>query len=769
MIGFLRGMNARLIILVSATLLVSGAISGWVTARKQSDVLVASMRDNSWVMVRNFAASSAHYLLIHDYAGLESFLLKSAELPDVRSLQVCEPNGVVIGDIERKAGAPPLAKPGLARIYPPSRSPTILDEDGHLIIWQSIEAGSMLGWIKATYIMAHIRKAQIETLKSSLLLALVWAAGSAIMLLLVLRPIVRTFGRLTEFAMHLDEHKGARIAVGLRIGEIVDLAASLNHASDRLLSTEQQLVEDRERLRESEAMYRSLVAAMAEGVVFQAADGSITAVNPAAERIEGRTEVQMLGRSSMDPQWGVIYEDGTPFPGELHPAMVTLRTGEPQSNVVMGIHKPDGMLAWISVNSQPLVSGERTKPYAVVTTFHDITDRKRAEDEVRHLKNYLANIIESMPSMLVGLDRDGNVTQWNRQAEAATGISASAAIGKSVAHVLPDYAPWIEAMHGEIGHGHPAIMEKLLLERRGERCFYDLMLYPLIANGVEGTVVRIEDVTERARIQEMMIQTEKMMSVGGLAAGMAHEINNPLGIITQAVQNIERRVSPDLPANREAAAESGVNLDGLTTYFERRQIPEFIASIREAASRASRIIANMLRFSRRAETTMLPASLADVMEQAVELAANDYDLKKKYDFRSIEILRDVAPDLPDVPVLATEIEQVLLNLLKNSAQAMIANPAERKPRIVLRLKQEERYAVLEVEDNGPGMPEDIRRRVFEPFFTTKEPGIGTGLGLSVSYMIVTQNHKGLMEVVSTPGNGACFTVRLPLYRENNHG
>jgi signal transduction histidine kinase len=109
-----------------------------------------------------------------------------------------------------------------------------------------------------------------------------------------------------------------------------------------------------------------------------------------------------------------------------------------------------------------------------------------------------------------------------------------------------------------------------------------------------------------------------------------------------------------------------------------------------------------------------------------------------------------------------EIQQVILNLLKNAAQAMTANPSDKRPSITFRLRCEDRYAVLEVEDNGPGMTEDIRRRVFEPFFTTKDPGVGTGLGLSVSYMIVTQNHKGLMEVQSTPGRGTVFKVRLPI-------
>jgi PAS domain S-box-containing protein len=378
--------------------------------------------------------------------------------------------------------------------------------------------------------------------------------------------------------------------------------------------------------------------------------------------------------------------------------------------------------------------------------------RKLAEAQVEHLKNYLSNIIDSIPSVLAGMDNDKVVTQWSRKAEELTGISRSDVVGKPLSPLLPDFSSWIKTMKQDMEGQRAASLEKALIEKEEERRFYDPMLYPLITNGVEGAVLRIEDATERIRIQELMVQTEKMMSLGGLAAGMAHEINNPLGIISQAAQNIERRVSPDLPANRKVAEELGVNLEAIRTYFDRRQIPDFIDSIREASLRASRIIINMLRFSRSAETTMQYASLSQIIDQALELAASDYDLKKKYDFKSIEIVRDYA-DVPEVPMVLVEIEQVMLNLLKNAAQAMDGNPPDRKPRIILRVRREDKYAVLEVEDNGPGMPEDIRRRVFEPFFTTKDPGIGTGLGLSVSYTIVTQNHKGLMEVESAPAKG----------------
>lgn len=396
----------------------------------------------------------------------------------------------------------------------------------------------------------------------------------------------------------------------------------------------------------------------------------------------------------------------------------------------------------------------------------DISERKKGERENLLLKNYLSNVIDSMPSALVGLDEKGRVTQWNRAAEDLLGVPEAEALGHPLGELTRDFAPWIETLRQEVQQEkRPASMEKLLLERGNERQFFELMLYPLVADGMEGAVVHIQDITARVRIQELMIQTEKMMSVGGLAAGMAHEINNPLGIISQSAQNIERRLSLDLPANHRAAQEIGLDMQLLQAYFERRQISQFLGGIREAVTRATRIVSNMLKFSRQSESARHPASLPEIAEQALELAANDYDLKKKFDFRSIEILREFDPELPLVPVVAIEIEQVLLNLLRNAAQAMAANPSGRQPRLTLRIRREAKHAVLEVEDNGPGMDEAVRRRVFEPFFTTKEPGVGTGLGLSVSYTIITQNHKGLMEVASNPGWGTCFTVRLPMMKE----
>ncbi len=277
------------------------------------------------------------------------------------------------------------------------------------------------------------------------------------------------------------------------------------------------------------------------------------------------------------------------------------------------------------------------------------------------------------------------------------------------------------------------------------------------------TVIGIgHDVTERLRIEEIMAQSEKMIMVSGLAAGMAHEINNPLGAILQHAQNIERRVSADIPANRKAAAEVGVDLELVRAYLQKRGIFDFIGHIRTAGVRASDIISNMLQFSRRGDAGAEYVDLSALLDRVLELAGTDYDMKKIYNYSGIELVREYAADLPPVQMVVAELEQVLMNILKNAAQAMAAAAMGRPPRITVRTRLSEGMVVVEIEDNGPGMDEATRLRVFEPFFTTKEVGVGTGLGLSVAYAIVTKGHRGAIEVQSSPGVGSCFTVMLPL-------
>ncbi|MEA2061726.1 MAG: ATP-binding protein [Thermodesulfobacteriota bacterium] len=151
------------------------------------------------------------------------------------------------------------------------------------------------------------------------------------------------------------------------------------------------------------------------------------------------------------------------------------------------------------------------------------------------------------------------------------------------------------------------------------------------------------------------------------------------------------------------------------------------------------------------------------MDTTIALAAADYDLKKQYDFKTIRIEKLYGPGLPPVPCESGKIQQVILNILRNGAQAMQADDPGKDHRFTLRLTYEKKAGMVrfEIEDNGPGMDVETKKRVFEPFFTTKPVGVGTGLGLSVFYFIITENHAGSLDVEAYPGKGANFIIRLP--------
>jgi PAS domain S-box-containing protein len=166
-------------------------------------------------------------------------------------------------------------------------------------------------------------------------------------------------------------------------------------------------------LRESQRRYESIIAAMEEGIILQGLDGMIQTCNASAEKILGLSEDQMMGRTSKDPRWRAIHEDGSPFPGETHPAMVTLRTGQPCSNVIMGVHKPDETLTWISINTQPLFNPDATQPYAVVSSFTDISERRIAEIALREQEALLRKVLEVLPVGVWILDQNGLVLSGN--------------------------------------------------------------------------------------------------------------------------------------------------------------------------------------------------------------------------------------------------------------------------------------------------------------------------------------------------------------------
>ncbi len=419
--------------------------------------------------------------------------------------------------------------------------------------------------------------------------------------------------------------------------------------------------------------------------------------------------------------------------------------------------------------SCPLIKGG--KAAGRVWNFRDMTEHIKSAEAMNRLRNVLKNIIDSMPSVLVGIDSEGRVNQWNREASRVTGLTPEKAQGHILSEVFPLLAGEMDRVRQAILSREVQRDAKVATQVEGERHFSDITVYPLISDGVDGAVIRIDDVSERVRIEEMMVQSEKMFSVGGLAAGMAHEINNPLAGVLQNTQNALRRLIKSSPVNDRAAEECGTTMESITAFMDKRGILRMLEAVRNSGKRAAVIVDNMLSFSRKSESHFLLHKITDLLDKTLNLASSDYDLKKKYDFRQIEILREYQPELPMVYCEGSKIQQVILNLLKNAAQAMAESKDSMmkaggagRPLIILRAEQEGNMLHIEVEDNGPGMPEAVRKRVFEPFFTTKGVGMGTGLGLSVSYFIITENHNGTMTLESMPGSGSKFVIRLPLER-----
>lgn len=283
-----------------------------------------------------------------------------------------------------------------------------------------------------------------------------------------------------------------------------------------------------------------------------------------------------------------------------------------------------------------------------------------------------------------------------------------------------------------------------------------------MADTIEGAVIRVDDITEQVRMEEMVVQSEKMMSVGGLAAGMAHEINNPLAGMMQNAQVALRRIQSELPASVAAAEEAGITMAQIRSFMEKRGMIRQLELIHEAGIRASLIVRNMLSFSRKDSSGKVAQDITQLMDQTIELAKSDYDLKRRYDFKKINIIREYDPETPTVMCEVSKIQQVFFNILKNSAEAMQEMDESVEPAFRMRIRPIGSFVRIEIKDNGPGMTEEIRKRIFEPFFTTKPVGKGTGLGLSVSYFIITENHQGKMNVISGPGKGANFIIQLPL-------
>jgi hypothetical protein len=361
--------------------------------------------------------------------------------------------------------------------------------------------------------------------------------------------------------------------------------------------------------------------------------------------------------------------------------------------------------------------------------------------ENERLKEFSENIVESINVGVLAADLNDRVESWNTQMERLSGIGREDAIGRSLLELFPaSLVKHLVRTRGEMRIQH---LDKFTLEasRLGNgqtEATFNIAIAPLISkdNQQIGRLVIFDDITDRAELESRLVQADKLSSIGLLAAGVAHEVNTPLAVISSYAQMLAKQVGDDEQKSRM--------LDKIT-----RQ-----------SFRASEIVNSLLNFSRTSSSEVAEVNVNRVIQDT--LALLEHQLRKS----SVEVRTDLQEDLDLVKANSGKLQQVFLNLFLNARDAMEeAAPSKRVLEVVTR--GGDNGVEVDVMDTGHGIAPEHLSRIYDPFFTTKAAKKGTGLGLSVTYGIIAE-HNGVIAASSRPGQGTCFHLEFPAIRRAVH-
>jgi PAS domain S-box-containing protein len=505
-------------------------------------------------------------------------------------------------------------------------------------------------------------------------------------------------------------------------------------------------------LRHSEALYGSVITVMQEGVVLQDTSGNIIGCNRSAESILGLSHEQMMGRSSLDPNWQTIHADGSPFPGNTHPAIMTLQTGQPYSEVIMGVHQPGGEIRWISINSQPLFSVEGPID-GVVTSFTDITARQAAETKLQQLNEELEvrvadrtlTLRENQQFLQLALTgARAGTWNWNIQTnEIAWSPETYSLHGIDPADGDIQYVDWLHLVHPDDRDKASVIRQRCFAEQDAEfRCEFRIMhpqhgLRWLLGLGrilfdhenqprhMSGITL---DITEQ-RVVEQMKQE--------FIAVVSHELRTPLTSIRGSLGLLGAGLLDDNPVLRQRMLT--------VAQLEVERLTRLVNDILDL----ERLESHQARFDRAWHNA---AELIQTVSHSLQSVAAETRITLVWEVPlNLKIWAD-----------ADRIAQVLINLINNAIKfspehTMITTMAE----------MVDNRVIFRIRDQGRGIPAHQLETVFDRFkqldaSDSRAKG-GTGLGLSICRGIVEQ-HGGKIWVESVVGEGSTFCFTLPTPR-----
>jgi PAS domain S-box-containing protein len=390
-------------------------------------------------------------------------------------------------------------------------------------------------------------------------------------------------------------------------------------------------------------------------------------------------------------------------------------------------------LFWELHQAQEAIIEQRSKDF----------ERERAiEAELVRTRAYLQYILDNAPVMIITTDLDGRIVSFNRHAEASYGYDAKEVVGKPVTVLFGSPQEW-EALSTRVEQGSTVEdHETTRVRKDGSRMIVSVTIAQLkdgVGNMI-GTVAMSRDITLRKMLMNQVIQNERLAAIGRLAAGVAHEINNPMAVIAEIAGHLEDLVALGPPIKRR-------ELD--------RELEEGLPKISAQIRRCRSITSRLLSFARKSEVRMQVADVSLALNEVLPF------LSRTARQAGVQIHQRLTTDTPRVSIEDLQLEEVFTNCITNAIDAM-------SPRgygnIWLFSEHRNAKVILTIKDDGPGITQSVMDRLFDPFVTTKPVGQGTGLGLSICYGIV-KHHGGDILVDSEPGVGTTFRIVLPIQHD----